>query len=84
MAKLALDYYVDADFAGLWNIENESDPVCIKSRTSGYVLLFGGCPLTWASMLQSEIALSTLEAEYISIIYSYDRPTACKSFVKGN
>jgi len=58
--------YVDADFAGLWKVENESDPVCVKSRT-GYVLLLGGCPLTWASGLQTEIALSTVEAEYIAL-----------------
>jgi len=65
-AKLALDCYVDADFAGLWKVENEHDPVCVKSRT-GYVLLLGGCPLTWASRLQIEIALSTVEAEYIAL-----------------
>ena len=43
-----------------------SDPVCVKSRT-GYVLLLGGCPLTWASRLQTEIAISTVEAEYIAL-----------------
>ncbi len=56
-ASLALDCYVDADFAGLWKVGNESDPVCVKSRT-GYALLSSGCPLTWASRLQTEIALS--------------------------
>ena len=44
----------------------KSDPVCVKSRT-GYVLLLGGCPLTWASRLQTEIALSIVEAEYIAL-----------------
>ena len=66
-ASLALDCYVDADFAGLWKVENESDPVCVKSRT-GYVLLLGGCQLTSASRLQTEIALSTVEAEYIALL----------------
>lgn len=47
-AALALDCYVDADFAGLWRVEHELDPICVKSRT-GYVLLLGGCPLIWAS-----------------------------------
>lgn len=65
-AELTLDCYVDADFAGLWKVENDQDPVCVKSRT-GYVLMLGGCPLTWASRLQSEIALSTTEAEYIAL-----------------
>jgi len=29
------------------------------------VLTLGGCPLIWASKLQSKISLSTTEAEYI-------------------
>ena len=63
---MALDCYVDADFAGLWGSEDDQDPVCVKSRT-GYVLTLGGCPLLWVSRLQTEIALSTLEAEYIAL-----------------
>ena len=62
---LELDCYVDADFAGLWNVESDQDPVCVKSRT-GYVITLGGCPIVWASKLQTEVALSTLEAEYIA------------------
>jgi len=65
-ADLTLDCYVDADFAGLYNVEHQTDPVCVKSRT-GYVLLLGGCPLYWSSKLQTEIALSTTEAEYIAL-----------------
>ncbi len=66
MRTLPLDCYADADFAGLYNVENHTDPVCVKSRT-GYVLLLGGCPLFWSSKLQTEIALSTTEAEYIAL-----------------
>ena len=66
---LALDCYADADFAGLWGQEDDQDPVCVKSRT-GYVLLFGGCPLLWVSKLQTEIALSTMEAEYVALSQS--------------
>ncbi len=64
--EMELDCYVDADFAGLWNYESDQDPVCVKSRT-GYVITLGGCPVTWVSKLQTEIALSTLEAEYIAL-----------------
>ena len=64
--SMELDCYVDADFAGLWKSEDDQDPVSVKSRT-GYVLTLGGCPLLWVSRLQSEIALSTLEAEYIAL-----------------
>ena len=63
---LALNCYVDADFAGLWGYEDDQDPVCVRSR-SGYVFTMGDCPVHWTSKLQTEIALSTTEAEYISL-----------------
>ena len=64
---LTMDMYVDADFAGMWNaLADEQDPVRVKSRT-GYVILFAGCPLLWVSKLQTEIATSTLEAEFIAL-----------------
>ncbi len=65
-SKLTLDCYADANFAGLYNVENHTNPVCVKSRT-GYVLLLSGCPLYWSSKLQMEIALSMTEAEYIAL-----------------
>ena len=61
--------YVDADFAGLFRCEDDQDPVSVKSRT-GYLRMFGGCPLLWVSRLQTEIALSTTEAEYIALSQS--------------
>ena len=64
--KLNLDLYVDADYAGLWTYEDDQDPICVKSRT-GYVITLGGCPIHWVSKLQTEIALSTTEAEYIAL-----------------
>jgi hypothetical protein len=65
-SSLELDLYVDADFAGWWNHEDDQDPVCVKSRT-GYLITLGGCPITWSSKLQTEIALSTTEAEFIAL-----------------
>ena len=64
--EMRLDCFVDADYAGLWRHESDQDPVCVKSR-SGYVITFGNTPVTWSSKLQTEIALSTLEAEYIAL-----------------
>ena len=64
--NLQLNCYVDADFAGLYNVEDQQDPVCVKSRT-GYVLTLGKTPLLWVSKLQTEVALSTTEAEYIAL-----------------
>ena len=63
---MEMDCYVDADFSGLWNYESDQDPVCVKSRT-GFTITLGGCPVIWVSKLQTEIALSTLEAEYIAL-----------------
>jgi hypothetical protein len=66
---MKLDCFVDADFAGLWNVENVQDPVCVKSRTV-YVLTLGGRPLIGVSKLQTEIAMSTVEAEDIALSQS--------------
>ena len=63
---LHLDLFCDADYAGLWKYEEDQDPVCVKSRP-GYVVILGGCPIHWTSKLQQELALSTLEAEYIAL-----------------
>jgi hypothetical protein len=64
--KLVLDLYVDADFAGLYKREPDNVPESVRSRT-GYILLLAGCPLLWKSQLQTEISMSTLEAEYSAL-----------------
>jgi len=64
--KLTLDCYVDANFASLYNVENHTGPVCVKSCTS-FVLLLGSCPLYWSSKLQMEVTLSMTKAEYITL-----------------
>ena len=61
-----LDCYVDTDFAGMWDTADSDDPSSVKSRT-GYVIAFTNCPVLWVSKLQTEIALSTMEAEYIAL-----------------
>jgi hypothetical protein len=68
---LTIDCYPDADFAGLWGHEHPQDPHCARSRT-GYVITLAGCPVMWVSKLQTEIALSTMESEYVAL------STACK------
>jgi hypothetical protein len=40
-----------------------------KSRTR-YIISFAEFPITWASILQTQIALSTTEAEYIALAKS--------------
>ncbi len=64
--KKGLECFVDADFAGGWSQATAEDASTVLSRT-GYVINFAGCPLIWCSKLQTEIALSTTEAEYIAL-----------------
>ena len=66
-----IDCYPDADFAGLYGHEDSQDPHCARSRT-GYIITAFGCPILWKSKMQTEIALSTMEAEYVAL------STACK------
>ena len=67
----SVDCYPDADFAGLYGYEDVQDPHCARSRT-GYVILAFRCPVLWVSRMQTELALSTMEAEYVAM------STACK------
>ena len=60
---LDFECYVDADFAGLYSFEDIADPSCVKSRT-GFVICIAGCPIVWSSKLQTDVAGSTMEAEY--------------------
>ena len=61
-----LECFVDADFAGGWKDSDHSSPESVLSR-SGYVIMYAGCPIYWCSKLQTEIALSTTESEYIAL-----------------
>ena len=59
--------HVDADFAGNWvRAEAADDPNTAKSR-HGYIVSWSGCPIMWASQLQTETALSSTESEFIGL-----------------
>ena len=64
-----LNCYVDADFAGTFTHETALDKASVLSRT-GYTINFSGCPILCVSKMQTEIALSTTEAEYIALSQS--------------
>ena len=66
--ELKIDCYPDADFAGMYGHEDSSDPSCVKSRT-GFVITVANCPVLWQSKLQTETALSTMEAEIIALAH---------------
>jgi hypothetical protein len=67
--ELKIDCYPDADFAGMYGYESSSDPSCVKSRT-GFVITVANCPVLWQSKLQTETALSTMEAEVVALAHS--------------
>jgi hypothetical protein len=62
-----LNAYVDSDFAGQWSHSTCQLRDSAVSRTS-YIILYCDCPIHWVSKLQSEIALSITEAEYIALL----------------
>jgi Reverse transcriptase (RNA-dependent DNA polymerase) len=62
-----LELYVDSDWSGNWDKEVAADePDTARSR-HGYVLNYRGCPIFWASQMQTEFAMSSTEAEYIGL-----------------
>ena len=50
--------HVDVDFAG--DLDR-------RRSLTGYVFTIGGCAISWKATLQSTVALSTTEAEYMAI-----------------
>ncbi|KAL7464923.1 hypothetical protein ACHAXS_005251 [Conticribra weissflogii] len=58
-SKEGFDCFCDADFLGNWNkLLAPAYPSNAKSQT---------CPIIWASKLQSQVALTITEAEYIAL-----------------
>jgi hypothetical protein len=63
----SLTRYADAGFAGDGLPEIAENDSSTAGSRSGYVIIYAGCPLVWSSKLQTEIALSTTESEYIAL-----------------
>ena len=63
----SFECWVDANFAGNWYEPGAmKDPMTTKSR-SGWVITYTRCPITWSSKLQTLMALSTTEADYVAL-----------------
>jgi hypothetical protein len=67
--NVGLECYVDANFAGGWSQANSDNAENVLSRM-GYVIMYANCPIHWVSRLQTKIALSTAEAEYIALLHA--------------
>jgi hypothetical protein len=62
-----IELYADADFAGNWDPSLAGEDIDTARSRHGYVLYFAGVPILWKSQLQTEIALSSTEAEVIGL-----------------
>ncbi len=58
--------FVHSDFSGNWDRETSGFDAMTTKSQSGHVITFAGCPISWSSKMQSKVALSTMEAEYIA------------------
>uniref|UniRef100_A0A2N9J7Q6 Reverse transcriptase Ty1/copia-type domain-containing protein n=1 Tax=Fagus sylvatica TaxID=28930 RepID=A0A2N9J7Q6_FAGSY len=65
--------YVDADYAG------EVDD---RRSTTGYVFTLSGGPICWKSTLQSIVAMSTIEVEYMAVAEAAKEALWLKGLVK--
>jgi hypothetical protein len=65
-----IEVYVDADFSGNWDPEAPHKDCDTARSRHGYIIMYEGCPMIWKSQLQTEIALSSTESEYIGISYA--------------
>ncbi len=63
----SFNIYVNSDYAGNWNHSEATYQDTAHSR-HGYIILYTGCPILWALQLQTEIALSSTESEFIGLL----------------
>jgi hypothetical protein len=61
-----IDAYPDAILQECMGHKKPVDPSCVKSCT-GFVITFADVLILWKLQLQTEIALSTMEAEIIAL-----------------
>ena len=79
--SIGLEVYIDADFSGGWNMADSKNADNVLSRT-GFVIRYAGCPFIWSRKLQTEIVLSTAEAEYITMSQALEEGLPVKRFAK--
>ena len=62
--------YSDANFCENWHIPTAGNYPSPANPRTGYVILYVSCLIIWCSKLQTHIALSTKEEEYINLLQS--------------
>jgi hypothetical protein len=66
-SERSIHCWADADFVGTWEKTIAMEDTNTARSRSRYFITYAACPLIWASKMQTEMALSTTEAEYISL-----------------
>ena len=72
---------MDANFTGGWNQEEGKYPGLVLS-IKGCVITYANCPTIWASRIQTDISISTTEAEYIALSQAMRGSLPFVSFMK--
>ncbi len=73
--------YADADFAGGWSVADLENTDNVLSRTI-FVIFYANCPIVWCSRLQTKIALSTAQAEYIAMSHALRETIPIQNLIK--
>jgi hypothetical protein len=82
--KKSVECYCDANFSGNWNKAFSAVNSSTAKSQSECIIFYAGCPISWASKLQSQVALSTTEAEYIAMSQSLCDVIPVMNLLKGN
>lgn len=69
-ADESLKVFVGADFSGSYQRMAIMDDVSTAKSRTGYVVQYCNCPIIWSSKLQTLVALSTTETEYVALSHS--------------
>ena len=72
---------MDADFVGVWNKAESGNSEALLSR-AGHILIYDTCLVIWYSKLQTEIAVSTMEAKYIAVNQAARKVLLCTNLLK--
>ena len=62
-----MEVHPDSDFAGAWEPAGAGEDVDTARSRHGFIVSYCGVPLFWKSQMQTEIALSSMEAEFIAL-----------------